>query len=100
MLGGGGCRLMPWWKQGACVFANTRLGSGVWAKNLKPSVRGAISGVPCETAVWGDVVRWWVQVDAVAAAGGPCVRQREAGEQGLGQKTETEHSWLDFERAV
>jgi hypothetical protein len=91
---------MPWRQQGARAFANARLGSGVWAKNPKPSVRGSISGVPCETAVWGDVVRWWVQVDAVVAAEGPRVRQREAGERVLGQKPETKHSWLDFGGAV
>jgi hypothetical protein len=91
---------MPWRQQGAHAFANARLASRVWAKKLKPSIRGSILSVPCETAVWGDVVRWWVQVDAVVAAGGPRVRQREAGERVLGQKTETKHSWLDFGRAV
>jgi hypothetical protein len=100
MLGGGGCRLMLWRQQGARAFANMRLGSGVWAKNLKPSICGSISGVPCETAVWGDVVRWWVQVAAMVTAGGPRVRQHEAGEWVLGQKPETKYSWLDFGRAV
>ena len=35
-------------------------------------------------------------VDIMEAAGGLHIRQCEAGGQGLGQKPETEQSWLGF----
>jgi hypothetical protein len=63
------------------VFTNARLGGGIWAKNPKPSVHHLISGVPCETAAWGDAGRWWVQVDAMVAAEGWPVCQCEAGRE-------------------
>jgi hypothetical protein len=35
---------------GSCV-CETQGGERVWAKNLKPSRRGSVSGVPCEMAM-------------------------------------------------
>jgi hypothetical protein len=61
------------------MFANMRPGGGVWAINPKLSVCCSVLGVPCETAVWGDDARWWVQVNAVVAAGGPRICQCGAG---------------------
>jgi hypothetical protein len=68
----------------------------VWAKNPKPSIHRSVLGVPCEKAVWDDAEKWWLQVDGMVAAGGLRVCQREAGGQGLGQKSKTEHSSLGF----
>jgi hypothetical protein len=69
-----------------------------WAKNPKPRVCDSVSGAPCETAVWDDAGRWWVQVNDMEAVGGHCVcaSQREARGRDLGQKPENERSLLSF----
>ena len=75
-------------------------GGWVCAQNPKPSRSGSVSGVPCETAVWGDIGKWGVRVNDIEAAGGLHVCQCEAGGQDLSKKHETERSWLGFGRAV
>jgi hypothetical protein len=70
------------------------------SKNPKTDCGDSVSGVPCETVVWGDDGRLLVEVDGMEAAGGLQVCQREGGGRGLGQKPETEHSWLGFGRAA
>jgi len=72
------------------VFANVRPEGGVWAKNLKPSNLGLVSGTLRETAMQGASRRWWVRVGITKVAGGQRVCRCEAGGQGLGQKPETE----------
>jgi hypothetical protein len=90
MVGGGGCGLISWRQRGCSAFANARPGGGFGAKNPKPSVCGSVSGVPCETAAWGDGGRWQVQVGDIEAAWVLCICQCEAGGRGLGRKPETE----------
>jgi hypothetical protein len=46
MVQGGGWELVTYRRRGCCAFTNVRPGGGVWAKNLKPSVCGSVSGVP------------------------------------------------------
>jgi hypothetical protein len=45
-------------------------------------------GTPCETAMWGDAGRWWVQVDEMEAVGGLHIHQCKARKWDLGQKLE------------
>jgi len=73
---------MTWRRKGGCAFANARPGGRIWAKNPKPSIRGSVSGAPCETAVWGDAGMLRVRVNDMEAVEGLRVRQRKAG--GLG----------------
>ena len=49
------------------------------SKNLKTERSDSVSGVPCETMVWGNDRRLLVQVDGMEALGGLHVRQRKAG---------------------
>ena len=91
---------MRWWGQGCCMFANMRPGGRIWAKYLKLSICGSVSGVLCEMAVWGDARRWWVRVNNMDVVGGQHVCPHEAGQQDLGQKPETERSWHSFGCAV
>lgn len=49
------------------------------SKNPKTERGDSVSGVPCETMVWGDDRRLLVQVDGMEALGGLRVCQREAG---------------------
>ena len=72
-------------------------GSRFWAKNTKPSVHCSVSGVPCETVMWDNAWRWWVRVDEMEAAGGLCIRQREARWRDLGQKIENRASVAWFQ---
>jgi hypothetical protein len=74
VLGGSGCTLTAWMRQGSSTFANAKPGGGIWAKNPKPSVRGSVLGTPWETAVGGGAKRWWVRVDGMEVAGGLRVR--------------------------
>ena len=53
VTGGSGCGLVSQRRRVGHAFANARPGSGVWAKNPKPSDRGSVSGLPGKTAVWG-----------------------------------------------
>ena len=69
-------------------------------QNLKLSRRGSVTGMPCETAVGSGGVKWWVGAKGMEMAGGLCVRKREVGGRGLGQKPETEHLMLGFGLAV
>jgi hypothetical protein len=46
--------------------------------------------------VWGNDERLLVQVNGMDVVGGLHVHQCEAGGLGLGQKPETECSWLSF----
>ena len=62
------------------------------SKNPKTKRGDLVSGVPCETMVWGDDRGLLVQVDGMEVAGGLHVCQRESNGQGLCQKPETEHS--------
>jgi hypothetical protein len=78
-VGGGGCSLITWRQQGCSAFANVRLGGRFWAKNLKPSVCGSVSGVPRKMAAWGDGWMWWVRVGDMKAAWVLRIHQREAG---------------------
>ena len=87
MVGCGGCVLVTWRQRGSCTFANARLGGGVWTKNQKPSVCGSVSGVPRETAGWGDGGRWLVRVGDMEAAGVGCVRQRAGWGVGFGPES-------------
>jgi hypothetical protein len=51
----------------------------VGSKNPKTERGDSVSGVPCETMVWGDDRRLLVQVDGMEVLGGLRVRQCEAG---------------------
>jgi hypothetical protein len=66
------------------------------SKNPKTECGDSVSGVPCETVVWGNDGRLLVQVDGMEAAGGLHVCQCEASGWGLGQKPKTKCSWLGF----
>ena len=59
----------------------------VWSlgQNPKPSRRGSVTGVPCETAVGSGGVRWWVGAKGTETAGGLRVRKRKARVRSLGQ---------------
>jgi hypothetical protein len=52
-----------WWvridgtEAAGCAFTNAKPGGGILAKNPKLSVRGSVSGILCETAVWGGAGR-------------------------------------------
>jgi len=72
----------------------------VLAKKQKPSRRGSISGAPLGTAAEGDGGMGWGSVYQVVVVVELCVRETQGRGRGLGQKTETEPSWLGFVRAV
>ena len=48
------------------------------SKNPKTERGDSVSGVPCETAVWGNNGRWWVPVDGMEVLGGLRICQHEA----------------------
>jgi hypothetical protein len=56
---------------------------GLGAKSNETECDGSVSGTPCETAVEGDGVRWWDEVDEVVMVVGLCVHKHEAGGGGL-----------------
>jgi hypothetical protein len=58
------------------------------SKNPKTKHGDSVSGVPCETVVWGDDRRLLVWVDGIEVVDSP---MRGWG-WGLGQKPETKHS--------
>jgi hypothetical protein len=62
-------------------------------KNPKPSHRGSVWGVPCETAIGDGRVWWW----GGAVVKLVVVRLEVRGEAGgLGQKPEAKPPWLGF----
>ena len=46
-------------------------------QNPKPSRRGSVTGVPCETAVGSSGVRWWGGAKGLETAGGLRIHKRE-----------------------
>ena len=77
---------VKWLRQwGGCAFTNMRQRRWGLGQNLKLSICGLISDMPCEMAVWSNGRRWWVRVDGMEVPGGLRIRQREAGGAGLGQ---------------
>ena len=69
-------------KKKLCVRKH-EAGEGLGAKSDETERNGSVSGTPCETAVEGDGVRWWDEVDKVVVVVGLCIRKCEAG-GGLG----------------
>ena len=61
-----------------------KAGEGVWAKRLKPSRRGSISGAPCKTAKGDGVEGWCSGVYEVAVVVGLCARETRGRRGGLG----------------
>ena len=68
-------------------------------QNPKPSRRGSVTGVPCETAVGSGGVRWWVGPRARKRRGGCAFANARPG-CGVWVKPETEPSWLSYGCAV
>ena len=65
-------------------------GEGPRAKISKTEPLGSVSGVPCQTAMEGNIVRWWGGVEVVVGVVGVRVRacKREEGARAKKSKTE------------
>jgi hypothetical protein len=72
------------------AFANTTWGRGFQAENPKPSCRGSVSGLPCQTKVEVGGYRWWSGTYEATAVAGWRVRKRDVGEGVSSRKPETE----------
>jgi hypothetical protein len=79
-------RWIRWWWLWVSVRKREARGRA-GAKSDETERNGSVSGVPCETAVEGDGVRWWDEVDKVVVVVGLCVRKCEAG-GGAGAKSD------------
>jgi hypothetical protein len=69
---------------GHCI-RKCKAGEGVWAKRLKPSYCGLISGAPCEMAKGDGVEGWCGGAYEVAVAVGLCTRKMQ-GREGVWAK--------------
>jgi hypothetical protein len=67
--------------------AGLRGGERVWAKKLKPSCRGSVSGTPCEMAMQDGAYRWCGGMCEVVVVVGSHIRETRGEEQVWVKKT-------------
>ena len=65
----------------------TRGGERVWAKKLKPSCRGSVSGTPCEMAMQDGAYGWCGGMCEVVVVVGSRIRETRGEEQVWVKKT-------------
>jgi hypothetical protein len=69
-----------------------KAGEGLGAKSDETERDGSVWGTLCKTAVEGDGLRWWDEVDEVVVVVGVSVRKREARGRAGAKSDETERN--------